>query len=77
MTEEETIVLRNEQLSLFQGARCQKVITHWQQMVERAPNGWLLYRIGKDKGIGFTEGDGWSNEPWVVMHHLSSDAAVH
>lgn len=76
MTESEITVLRDSELAAFVDRRCIGAISYWEQVVERAPNGWLLYRIGSDKGIAFTEGDDWTNEPWTVVHRLSTDAPI-
>ncbi|MEO1525111.1 MAG: hypothetical protein AAFX06_06725 [Planctomycetota bacterium] len=76
MTETEVVKLRDSQLAAFTDRRCIGAVSNWQQVVERAPNGWLLYRVGRDKGIAFTEGEDWSDEPWTVVHRLSTDAPL-
>lgn len=67
MTETEVVELRDSQLAAFTDRRCIGAVSKWQRVVERAPNGWLLYRVGSDKGIAFTEGDDWADEPWTVV----------
>ena len=76
MTESEIKNLHDQQLELFANERNRKVIANWEKVLEPAPNGWLLYRIGKDRGIAYTEGSDWENEPWTVVHRLSTDAPV-
>lgn len=76
MTETEMISLCDSQLAAFTNPRCKGAIASWQRVMEPAPNGWLLYRIGRDKGIAFSEGDDWAEEPWTVVHRLSSDAPL-
>ena len=72
MTEAELLALRDSQLAAFTDPRCQAAISKWQQVVERAPNGWLLYRVGPDKGIAYTEGEDWSETPWTVVVRLTT-----
>ena len=73
MTESEIIRLRDKELASFTDTRCKKVLEHWKPTVERAPNGWLLYRIGNDKGLAYTEGADWEDAPWTVVHRLATD----
>jgi len=76
MTETDIVALRDAQLASFSDSRCKTAVANWQSVVERAPNGWLLYRIGTDKGIGYTEGEDWEDEPWTVVHRLSSETPL-
>ena len=76
MTEPEIVAIRDAQLAAFTDPRCKGAVSNWQQVLERAPNGWLLFRIGKDRGIAFTEGDDWAEEPWTVVDRLSTDTPL-
>ena len=76
MTETEILALRDSQLATFSDPRCRGAISNFQQVLERSPNGWLLFRIGPDQGIAFTEGEDWAEEPWTVVSRLSTDTPI-
>ncbi|QDV61057.1 hypothetical protein [Crateriforma conspicua] len=73
MTETEMSALRESQFLAFTDPRCRSAVANWQKVLERTPNGWLLYRVGNDKAVGHTDDPNWQDEPWTVVHGLSTE----
>ncbi|QGJ71545.1 Hypothetical protein PBC10988_32520 [Planctomycetales bacterium 10988] len=76
MNEAEMRSLVKDQLAAFQDQRAMGAIRQWTLLVEPAPNGWLLYRIGEDLGIAYSLDESWQETPWAVVDGFSVDDPV-
>lgn len=61
-------------LESFRDYQCQAAVKEWSRVCEEIPGGWLIYRVGNGRAIGYSTSVTWSESPWCVIEDLESSA---